>query len=237
MRNLSTLPLLCRLFDGIRGDDLGQLLGCLAARTVSLAKDEPLFLAGDKADRFAVVVSGSLAVSAYDAEGRRSIIKRVGPMEVAAAAQAVSRDTFDVSVEAETESEVLVLDSERVLSPCRSACPCHLRLMRNLSTVLAAKTLALNEKIGVLSHRTIAERLMAYLSGVAERCGSREFDIPFDRQALADYLCVDRSALSAEIGRLARAGHIAAHKNHFTVAFFEKKEYHYVRQLGKPHHE
>ena len=110
-----------------------------------------------------------------------------------------------------------MLRSERVLSPCHAACPAHLRLLGNLSAVLAEKTLALNDKIAVLSRRTISERLMAYLNGIAEKCGSSEFDIPFDRQALADYLCVDRSALSAEIGKLSRAGRLTARKNHFKV--------------------
>lgn len=214
---MSTLPMLCRLFEGMRDDEAARLLDCLSSRIVTLAKGESLFLEGERADRFGVVLSGSLAVSAYDSDGRRSIIKRVGPMEVAAAAQAVSRKTFDVSVEAEADSEVLVLKSERVLSPCPSACPAHLRILRNLSAVLAEKTLTLNDKIAVLSHRTISERLMAYLNGVAEKCGSCEFDIPFDRQALADYLCVDRSALSAEIGKLSRAGRLTARKNHFKV--------------------
>lgn len=223
---MSPLPVLCRLFDGIRAQDLERMLDCLGARAVMLGKGEPLFMAGERADRFAVVLSGSLAVSAYDAEGRRSIIKRVGAMEVAAAAQAASRKTFDVSVEAETDSEVLILKSGRVLSPCRSACPAHLRMLGNLSAVLAEKTLALNEKIGVLSRRTISERLMAYLNSVAEKCGSNEFEIPFDRQGLADYLCVDRSALSAEIGKLRRQGRLTARKNRFKVngcAFWKKR--------------
>ena len=217
MRNFSTLPDLCELFKGVKPESIERLLGCLGARVATLAKGEPLFLEGERADRFGVVLSGSLAVSAYDADARRSIIKHVGPMEVAAAAQAVSRKTFDVSVEAEAPSEVLVLKSERVLSPCGEVCDFHLRLMRNLTAILAGKTLDLNDKIGILSRRTIAERLMAYLRGVAEKSGKREFEIPFDRQALADYLCVDRSALSAEIGKLTKAGKLTAHKNRFKL--------------------
>jgi CRP-like cAMP-binding protein len=82
---------------------------------------------------------------------------------------------------------------------------------------LAVKTLELNRKIEILSHRSTQDRLMSYLRAVAQQKGTAEFDIPFDRQQLADYLCVERSALSAEIGRLSRLGLITSRKNHFTL--------------------
>ena len=84
--------------------------------------------------------------------------------------------------------------------------------------IISAKTLELNAKIEILSHRTTEDRLLAYLHAFAERCGKSEFDIPFDRQQLADFLCVERSALSAEISRLARAGSFDCHKNHFKLS-------------------
>ena len=83
--------------------------------------------------------------------------------------------------------------------------------------IISAKTLELNAKIEILSHRTTEDRLLAYLHSFAEKCGSREFDIPFDRQQLADFLCVERSALSAEISRLVRAGSFDCRKNHFAL--------------------
>ena len=98
-----------------------------------------------------------------------------------------------------------------------SACAFHSRLVRNIMRTLAVKTLELNRKIEILSHRSTQDRLMSYLRAVAKQKGTAEFDVPFDRQQLADYLCVERSALSAEISRLARAGAFACHKNHFKL--------------------
>ena len=83
--------------------------------------------------------------------------------------------------------------------------------------MLAVKTIELNRKIDILSHRSTQDRLMAYLRSVAQQKGSAEFDIPFDRQQLADYLCVERSALSAEISRLSKLGLITSRKSHFTL--------------------
>ena len=172
--------------------------------------------AGEKADRIGIVLSGSLAVSTYDLSGRRTLIKRIGPAEIVAAAQALAgSDTMSVDVEADEDSDVLTLKSDRILAPCENACAFHARLVRNLMQSLAVKTLELNRKIDILSHRSTQDRLMAYLHAVAQQKGTDDFDIPFNRQQLADFLCVERSALSAEISRLSALGLIASRKNHF----------------------
>ena len=204
------------LFDGIGTEKLAALLSCLGARRRRLAKGEALMRAGEKADRIGIVLSGSLAVSTYDLSGRRTLIKRIGPAEIVAAAQALAgSDTMSVDVEADEDSDVLTLKSDRILAPCENACAFHARLVRNLMQSLAVKTLELNRKIDILSHRSTQDRLMAYLHAVAQQKGTDDFDIPFNRQQLADFLCVERSALSAEISRLSALGLIASRKNHF----------------------
>lgn len=206
------------LFDGIGLDDLSALLSCLGARRVRLAKGELLLRIGEKADRFGIVLSGSLAVSTYDMNGKRTLIKLIGPMESVAAAQALSgAGAMGVDVEAGEDCEVLMLKAARITTPCENACTFHARLVRNIMRTLAMKTLELNRKIDILSRRATADRLMAYLHSVSKANGSREFDIPFDRQELADYLCVERSALSNEISRLCKTGKIASNKSHFIL--------------------
>ncbi len=206
------------IFDGIGTDNLSALLSCLGAKRRRLARGEALMLTGDKADRIGILLSGALSVSTYDLEGRRTIIKRIGPTEIVAAAQSLSgAEAMSVDVEADENSDVLLVKTERILSPCENACMFHVRLVRNLMKTLAVKTIELNRKIEILSHRSTQDRLMAYLRSVAQQKGSAEFDIPFDRQQLADYLCVERSALSAEISRLSKLGLITSRKSHFTL--------------------
>ena len=215
---LATLAKRSPLFDGIGTDNLSALFSCLGARRVRLAKGEPLMRTGEKADRFGVVLSGSLAVSTYDASGKRTLIKLIRAPEAVAAAQALSgADAMSVDVEANEDCEVLFLKSARIVTPCENACAFHARLVRNIMRMLAVKTLELNRKIDILSRRATADRLMAYLYAVAKENDSREFDIPFDRQGLADYLCVERSALSDEISRLCKTGIISSRKSHFTL--------------------
>ena len=208
----------CELFRGLEADGAEKMLDCLGGRVVSRGRGAALFAEGSRADRFGIVLSGSLVVVKDDADGRRAILKRIGARELVGAAQAFSgAGRMNVRVEADAPSRILLLDAERVGSPCCNACPVHVGLVRNLVRILAAKTLELNAKIGILSRRTTEERLLAFLRSFAEKCGRREFDIPFDRQQLADYLCVERSALSAVIGRLSRKGVLSSRKRHFVL--------------------
>ena len=122
-----------------------------------------------------------------------------------------------VNVTAAEDAEVLFLNVERVLRVCPRACAHHGRLLRNLLTLSAQKNLNLSRKIFHTSAKSIRGRLLSYLSDQAIRNGSRSFVIPFDRQQLADYLNVDRSALSAELGKLRREGVVLAERNRFTL--------------------
>ena len=206
------------LFDGMSLEEANAMMECLDGHVASRDKGTAIFVEGSHANRFGVVLSGSLVVMKDGLDGKRVIIKRIGEKELVAAAQAFSgAKIMRVRVEADAPSRVLILNAERVGSPCCNGCAFHARLVRNVMRIISAKTLEQNAKIEILSHRTTEDRLLAYLHAFAERCGKSEFDIPFDRQQLADFLCVERSALSAEISRLARAGSFDCHKNHFKL--------------------
>lgn len=122
-----------------------------------------------------------------------------------------------VSVLASERCEILFLEIQRVFTVCSPACGYHSRLIRNLLTIMARKNLMLTRKIDHMSQRTIREKVMAYLSCEAERWGNEAFEIPFNRQQLADYLAVDRSALSAELSRMQKDGLIEYGKNRFRI--------------------
>ena len=122
-----------------------------------------------------------------------------------------------VSVIAVTDSEVLLLDCRRVFTSCSNACHFHSVLMKNLLQEMAQKNLALTRKIRYMSQKTTKEKLMAYLLDQAKQQGSKEFVIPHNRQSLADYLGVERSAMSAEISKLKRSGQIDTHGSWFCL--------------------
>ena len=115
------------------------------------------------------------------------------------------------------DTTVILLEIEKITHPCHKVCAAHLQFVKNLLTVMSQKTFALKQKLRILSQRTIRGRLMLFLQIRAKRAKSNEFEIPFDRQALADFLCVDRSALSAELSKLRKERKVESVKNRFKL--------------------
>ena len=123
-------------------------------------------------------------------------------------------------VVADEDCEIIFLNIQRLLVTCPTACEHHQKLIRNLVSVLANKILLLNDKITHVCKRTTRDKLLSYLSSESIRHSSLSFDIPFDRQQLADYLCIDRAAMSTEISKLQKEGFIKTNRNHFELTVF-----------------
>lgn len=199
----------CPLFDGIEQSDLNSMIVCLEGKTLDIAKGNPVLPEGSPARYVGVVLSGTVQVVREDYYGNRSIMTMLQPGELFAEAFSFAGiDTMPVSVIATKDSKVLLLDCRRILTSCSNSCHFHNVLMKNLLQGIARKNLALSQKIRYMSQKSTKEKIMAYLSDQAKQHGSREFVIPYDRQALADYLGVERSAMSAEIGKLKKSGQI-----------------------------
>lgn len=111
----------------------------------------------------------------------------------------------------------MLLDCGRITRACSNACTFHQQIIFNLLRIIAGKNLEFHQKIEILSRRTTREKLMNYLMQQGKKCGSSEFYVPYDRQELADYLEVDRSGLSVEIGKLRREGIVENRKNYFRL--------------------
>ena len=208
----------CPLFSGISRQEMGLMLNCLGGKITGIAKGNPVFLEGDPAEFVGVVLSGKVQIVRTDYYGNRSVLTVVSPGGLFAEAFACADvETLPVSVIALQNSTVLLLDCKRVLTGCSNACPFHSRLVRNLLKGIAQKNLMLTSKIRCMSQKTTQEKLMEFLLEQAKQQGSAEFVIPYDRQALADYLGVERSAMSAELGKLKKAGLIDYRSSRFRV--------------------
>lgn len=165
-----------------------------------------------------MVLSGCALVVQEDIWGNRNILSRTTPGQTYAAAFACAPSSVsNVSVVTETPTAVLFLNVKRLLTVCPSACAHHSRIIRNLLSDLAGKNLLLNEKLTHIAQRTTRAKLMSYLSAEAQRRGAVEFDIPFSRQQLADFLAVERSGLSLELGKMKKEGLLDYHKEHFVL--------------------
>lgn len=129
----------------------------------------------------------------------------------------LSGSVLIISVVAEKDCEILMLNVKRLLVTCPTACDHHQKLVRNLVSVLANKILIFNDKVTHISKRTTREKLLSYLSSESIKNSSLSFDIPFDRQQLADFLCVERAAMSVELSRLQKEGLLKTNRNHFEL--------------------
>ena len=208
----------CPLFYGMEASDLDLIAACLNGKTITVPKGNPVFLEGNPAQFTGVVLSGSVQVIREDYNGNRSILTILRPGEVFGEVFSFAGLEFmPVSAAAVSDSEVLLLDCRRILTPCFDLCDFHIRLMKNLLQEMARKNLELSGKIRYMSQKSTKEKLMAFLLDQAKQHGSAEFAIPYDRQALADYLGVERSAMSAEIGKLKKAGLIDTKGSRFCI--------------------
>ena len=195
------------LFAGISREELGLMMSCLGAKVVTADKGEPVFLEGDKAGFLGLVLEGGVQIVHDDYYGNRSVLTHADVGDIFAEAYACANvDTMPVSGYALHSSKVMFFACKKMLTVCANACRFHNQLVKNLLQVVAQKNLNLSRKIQFMSRKTTREKLMAYLSDCAKKAGNSEFTIPFDRQTLADFLGVERSAMSAELGKLQKDG-------------------------------
>ncbi len=207
-----------QLFSGISENELTAMLSCLNAKKEVFPRDTFLLRTGDTTESIGFVLSGNILIIQEDIWGNRNIISKAGPGQTFAAAYACAPGSvLNISVLAETPVTVMFLNVKRILNICPSACAHHSRMIRNLLGELAMKNLHVNEKLTHMGQRTTRSKLMSYFSAEAQRLGKYEFDIPFSRQQLADYLAVERSGLSLELGKMRKDGILDFHKNHFIL--------------------
>lgn len=206
------------IFQGMTAEEIRTMLRCLRAEIRTFGRDSRILQAGDRARRMGLVLSGRVQIGSDDPWGNHSILDSVGPGQVFAETYAcVPDEPMMVDVMAMEDSRILLLDGVRALQSCDRGCPQHIRLIRNLLVLSARKNLSLSRRIFHTAPKSIRGRLLAYLAFQAQRQGKNEFDIPFNRQQLADYLGVDRSAMSAELGKMRAEGLLETRRNHFVL--------------------
>lgn len=218
MKKYSKILQKCPLFSSIEEADLFRMLGCLGAKIESFDKKYTILAEGNPAKYIGIVLSGSAQIIQVDYYGNRSVLSNIEPSQVFAEAFACAEiASIPVTVIANEPCEVMLIDCSHILHTCSNNCAFHRQLIFNLMKDLATKTILFHQKIEITAKRSTREKLMAYLMLQAKKAGSNSFDIPFDRQSLADYLEVDRSGLSAEIGKLRKENLLVCRKNHFIL--------------------
>lgn len=207
-----------KLFLGINENEIEDMLSCLSAEKRSYRKGEYIFRTGEHISAVALLLEGSVHIQREDYWGNLSILNKISQGEIFGEAYAVSGSGAMLNNVITTEdSSVLFLDFNRILTVCSSACRFHSRLIQNFFSVIAEKNRMLTQKLGYMSQRTTREKLLSYLSEQSVKAGSASFYIPFNRQQLADFLYVDRSAMSNELCKMRDSGLLDFNRNHFIL--------------------
>ena len=205
-------------FKGLNDNEILSILHCVNATVISKERDSSIFRAGDSTELMGLAASGCVLVIQEDLWGHRNILSKCHAGDFFGEPYAARPGAvLNISVVADEDCEIIFLNVQRLLVTCPTACEHHQKLISNLVSVLANKILILNDKITHVGKRTTRDKLLSYLSAESIRHSSLSFDIPFDRQQLADYLCIDRAAMSTEISKLQKEGFIKTNRNHFEL--------------------
>lgn len=206
------------LFKGIEEKEIEKLLNCLNAYKKKYKNKETIVRSGEKIQSIGIILSGEAHITKNDYWGNTTIVTHLYEGEVFGEAYAcVNQNEMGVNVVASQDCEILFLNISHIIRICPCACDFHHLLLQNLLEMIAKKNILLNHKLTLLSKKTIREKVLSYLSQQAIEHASKIFDIPYNRQQLADYLGVDRSALSAELSKMQKEGILSFYKNTFKL--------------------
>ena len=206
------------IFRNLSDDEIVGMLPCLNTKEQHFKKNEVIYRPGDQVRKIGLVISGAVRIEKIDYWGNRKIISVIEPGQIFGEAYAGMKTIpMEMEVLAAVPSVILFMEVGKILTTCGNSCEFHSKMIRNMVYVLAERNYKLTQKMDHLTQKTTREKLLSYFSEQALECGRSDFDIPLDRQQLADYLSVDRSAMSTELGKMKKDGLIEYRKNHFTL--------------------
>ena len=206
----------CMLFDGIEQEETDMILSVLGAASRHFPKGSTVLEPGKSSGTMGIVITGQVQIIKEDYWGNRTIISDMHEGDMFGEASCCDiRELVPFSAVAVSDADIMTIEHSRLFCGGRLPCSCHNRLLYNLTRSLAVKNNTLSRKISHITERSTRDKLMSYLSEQAYLCGRNSFKIPFDRQELADYLSVDRSAMSNELSKMRREGLIDYRKNNF----------------------
>ncbi len=216
-KEILSLPQSSGLFRGIDAAELESMLSCLGAQTRDAKKDEALLLAGNPPTHIGMTLSGRLHIYREDYDGNRTLISAVTPGGLFAEALCCAGvPASPVSVLADIDSRVMLMSFSRILRTCPRACSHHAKLIENMLFIIANKNLMLQGRMEIVGLKSVRAKVLRFLESFAIKQG-KEISIPFNREEMAEFLCVERSALSHELMRMKRDGLIEYKKNIFVL--------------------
>lgn len=206
------------LFKDIAKEDIGAILSCLSAQLREYGEGQVIYSEGERIENVAIILKGRVELIRENYDGNINIISKLEKGDIFGESFAFGKiESLPISVYSEGESQILFINYKKIVNTCSTACEFHNSLIFNMLHILARKNIGLNEKNLFLGEKTIRKKLLSYLASQARKRGKKEFHIGFDRQGLADYLSVNRSAMSRELSKMQDQGLIEYRGNYFKI--------------------
>ena len=213
MENLQT-----NLFFNISPEEYRSMKLCLSARERSFKEGETIYTFEKTSQAVGIVLSGAAVIVRYELNGSRTILEHLSEQDIFGATLAALNSVYEnVSVICETDCTVMFIDYSHIISPCAKACRCHHQLIQNMLMIISQKNLQLSERVELLSKRTIREKLLCYFLQQSSKQNAHSFTLPFTMSDLADYLSVDRSAMTRELKKMKDDGIIKVNRRHISI--------------------
>ena len=204
------------LFENVQNHEVLELLKCIGIKTKVFKKNSYILKVGSKIDYLAVILDGNAIMCKTDSYGKQTIIEKLKMNDIFGHnIVCCGIDKSPVDIIAQNECEVLFLPFEKVVTPCEKLCPYHLQLIKNVMKMISKRNSLLNDKIDIIGQKTTRDKILALLE--TYRNGQKVFSIPYSREEMAKFLCVDRSAMSRELCRMRDEGILKFSKNHFEI--------------------
>lgn len=205
------------LFAGISAHDIEKLCRCLNCRATYAPAGQYLWHAGDPITAAALILQGRIRAELIRETGLRRVAAIHNEGSLIGDILMTEGRNSPVDIIAETDCELLLIPFEGILSGCSEACTCHSLLRLNLMQEIARKYWQQRARIACLEAPTLRQKITLFLRQHANETGSRTFRVPFDRESMADYLSVNRSALCRELSAMKQDGLIDYYKESFKL--------------------
>lgn len=205
------------LFRDMETEDIRSLMGEMKARKQVCEKQEIVVRDGEFLPELAVLVSGALHLFHVDSAGNSNLLEILKEGDTLGMLNAVGKYRLHLSAVASQKAELLFLNVDGLLRGEALTTAAQVRFLQNLTLGLAQKAHRLSVKLEESVRRSTRDRIQDYLSAQYHKAGKKTFSIPLNRQELADFLFVDRSAMSSELCRMRDEGLIKFEKSRFEL--------------------
>lgn len=203
------------LFENIEDNEVLELLKCIGIKTKTYKKNTLIVKAGNKIDYLGVILDGSAEITKTDLLNKKTIIEELKINDIFGHnIVCLGLNKSPVDIIAKTKCEVLFLPFEKVVNPCEKACSYHIQLIKNVMKMISKRNTFLNDKLDIIAQKTTREKILALLETYKK---DGVFTIPYTREEMAKFLCVDRSAMSRELCKMRDEGILKFNKNQFEL--------------------